>query len=107
MTARFVTPGAAGPSWFLVSQKLVLFNAIVSVVVGLDLIREKGSSVGIHIGQTQGLIADPVLSALLVPALLTIALSPVTFLMYNWCTAVEGMKDGEALRKVPSSHALG
>ena len=88
--------GAFGtPPWYLQSQKLVLFNAIVSIVVGLDL------AFG-HLGE-QGLTADPILSALLAPAVLAIALSPVTFLMYNWCTAVEGLKDSDALRKVLAS----
>jgi len=92
----FGTLGAAGPSWLLLSQKVVLFNAIVSIVVGLDLASSADGAGG-------SAFADPVLAACLIPAVMAIALAPATFLVFNWVTAVEGLKDMPALREVLSA----
>jgi Ca2+-binding EF-hand superfamily protein len=78
----FGTLGAAGPSWLLLSQKVVLFNAIVSIVVGLDLASSADGAGG-------SAFADPVLAACLIPAVMAIALASATFLVFNWVTAVE------------------
>uniref|UniRef100_A0A7S0Q257 EF-hand domain-containing protein n=1 Tax=Coccolithus braarudii TaxID=221442 RepID=A0A7S0Q257_9EUKA len=86
--ALFGTVGAAGPAYYLQSQKLVLFNAIVSIAVFFALLGEGAAT------------SYPLLYAALLPALLTILLSPTTFLMYSWATAVEQLRDEDALSNV-------
>ena len=78
--------GANGPSFYLESQKLVLFNAIVSVAVSYSFVTD-GAPL-------------PLLCLGLAPAAVAIALSPSTFLAYNWATAVEQLKDQKAMRYV-------
>jgi len=80
--------GANGPEYYLQSQKLVLFNAIVSIAVASALLSEADAAI------------HPVLYAALLPPVLTIALSPTTFLMYSWATSVEALKDKSALLNV-------
>lgn len=83
----FGVVGANGPQYYLESQKLVLFNAISSIAIAISFL-ESGSA------------AAPLLWAGLVPASAAIALSPPTFLAYNWATAVEEYTDERALRGV-------
>jgi len=86
--ALFGTVGRNGPAYYLQSQKLVLFNAIVSIAVASALIGEGDAA------------TYPVLYAAFLPSLLTIGLAPTTFLMYSWATAVEELKDRDALFSV-------
>ena len=82
----FGSIGAAGPAYYLESQKLVLFNAIVSIAASVVFVAD-GAPV-------------PLLCAGLVPATLAILLATPTFLAYNWVTAVEQLKDQKAMRRV-------
>jgi hypothetical protein len=71
----FGVVGANGPRFLMSSQKLVLFNAIVSLAAGFTL--ASGDA-------TAAWNADPFLAGFLLPAFLAIAIAPLTFLMYSW-----------------------
>lgn len=90
--------GAAGPDFYLTSMKTNLFNAIVSLAVGTASLLSSHS--GTNSNPTVILLA-------LVPAVASIILAPSTFMMYNWATSVESLKDLKALRKVLSEQREG
>jgi len=85
--ALFGLVGANGAAFYLTSMKTNLFNAVVSLAVGTNMLLDSHSP--------QVLLA-------LMPAVGAIILAPPTFMMYNFATSVEDYKDLAALRKVMS-----
>jgi len=79
--------GSVGANFYLTSMKSNLFNAIVSLAVGTNMLLE-----------THSISMVPAL----VPAVGSIILMPSTFMMYNWATSIESKKDLPALRQVLS-----
>lgn len=80
--------GDAGPSFYLQSMKLLLFESIVSFSIGTNI-------VGKDYGELTMLTDLAIL-----PSILAVALAPATFLMYNWATAVEQLRDNRIVGQV-------
>jgi hypothetical protein len=75
-------------------MKLALFFSIVSFAFGTSLI-------GSDIAALNDVIpSDLLVAASLIPAVVTVALTPTTFLMYNWACGVEDLRNDGVLRNV-------
>jgi hypothetical protein len=81
--------GGNGPEFYMSSMKLVLFFSILISALGLHLINYEAAD--IPLGYLE-----------LVPSIYAIALTPATFLLYNWVTATEMLKKPSLIREVLS-----
>jgi hypothetical protein len=81
--------GGGGPEFYMSSMKLVLFFSILISALGLHLINYESADIPLGILE-------------LIPSIYAIALTPATFLLYNWVTATEMLKKPALIREVLS-----
>lgn len=79
--------GGNGPKFYMSSMKLVLFSSILLSALGLHLISNEAGD--LPLGYLE-----------LIPSIYAIALTPATFLVYNWVTATEMIKKPQLIRQV-------